>query len=315
MQNKNLLIIFLLIAAMISAYLGIKSINSQADKYVSKELSQKEVQKEAVQKPIDKMTNDEDIDIGVNPLAELSYKTKDYVYDLRKKYVMDSIFSTPDYKPSEDIFGSIKSGKPWVKNTACSKTRGGASFIDGLSEESRFINNPTMLVAIEFPFTYPADEDDNALWCEKAAETMLPKKISFNGAKKEISVTYENLPFSTIGNHAFYTFNGLNARDLGYEYAYIDKKQSTYEPKFTDSDNISNRVVKFQNYIHVGGSCKHSQGCNNGSPRQSYLEFKEEQYFDNVNSEREIYIKLWKEKPSSPSEKPDIVEKIIIEQS
>ena len=143
---------------------------------------------------------------------------------------------------------------------------------------------------------------------------MLPKKITYNGLKKEISVTYERLPFVTNGNHAFYTFNGLNARDLGYKYAYVDKKQSTYEPEFTESDNISNTVIEFRNYIHVGGSCKHSQGCNNGSPRQSYLEFKEN-LSGNIDKESEIYIKLWKEMPSSPSAKPDIVEKIILEHS
>lgn len=314
MQNKNLLVLSLLVAAMIFAYFGVKSMNSQTDKQVSQEIPQEEVQKEPVQYPADRMTNDEDINIGVNPLAELSYKTKDFIYDLRKKYVSDSIFSTSYYKPSAEVFGGIESGKPWIENTACIETRGGASYIGGVAEESRFINNPTMLVAIEFPFNYPEDEDDNASWCGNDVSTMIPKKITFNGAKKEISVTYERLPFKTVGNHAFYTFNGLNARDLGYKYAYIDKNLSTYEVDFTSSDNISNRVVEFQNYIHVGGSCGHSQGCNNGSPRQSYLEFKENssEYIDN---ESEIYIKLWKEMPLSPSAKPDIVEKIIFEQS
>lgn len=313
MQNKNFLVIFLLSLAMIFAYFGVKSINSPVEKPVQENASN-ETDIKNVQYPAELMTNAEDIDIRINPLSSLSYKTKNFVYDLRKKYVSTSIFAHPDYEPSEEIFGGIESGKPWIANNACVHTRGGSSYVDGLSEESRFIDNPAMLVAIEFPFNYPEDENDNSSWCKNDVETMLPKKITYNGLKKEISVTYERLPFVTNGNHAFYTFNGLNARDLGYKYAYVDKKQSTYEPEFTESDNISNTVIEFRNYIHVGGSCKHSQGCNNGSPRQSYLEFKEN-LSGNIDKESEIYIKLWKEMPSSPSAKPDIVEKIILEHS
>lgn len=313
MQSKNFLVLFLLFLAMFFAYFGVKNINSPVEKPVQ-EATSNETDIKNIQYPADLMTNDEDIDIGVNSLSSLSYKTKDFVYYLRKKYVSTSIFALPDYQPSEEVFGNIESGKPWVENNACVSTRGASSYVDGLSEESRFINNPTMLVAIEFPFNYPADEGNNSSWCKNNVETMLPKKITFNGLKKEISVTYERLPFVTNGNHAFYTFNGLNARDLGYKYAYIDKKQSTYEPEFTDSDNISNRIIEFQNYIHVGGSCRHSAGCNNGSPRQSYLEFKENSSGD-IDNECEIYIKLWKEMPSSPSAKPDIAERIILEHS
>ena len=126
-----------------------------------------------------------------------------------------------------------------------------------------------------------------------------------------IIVKYYHLPFTTNNNPSFYTFNGVNARDLGYKYAYLDKKKSTYDVDFISSDNLSTGIQEFQNFIHLGSSCRHEGGCNNGSPRQHFLEFKSNETSYNYEN-RYIQIKLWKNKPKSPEDPADITERIIL---
>ena len=249
--------------------------------------------------------------INVNPPTPLSGKTKSEIYDLRKNYVMSSVFASKNYKPSEAVFGGIVSGKPWISANVCINPNTGKLGITGPSEESRFINNPTMLVAIEYPYPVRYTDSDT---CSSYKSELIPKEISYSKSKNEVTVTYNYLPFTTYNNSSFYMFNGVNARDLGYPYAYVDNSKSTYKVDFVNSDNISTGIKEFQNFIHLGGSCGYEGGCNNGSPRQSFLEFKSNDTSYNYKY-REIYIKLWKKKPKNTSDKPDVVERIILEWS
>lgn len=251
------------------------------------------------------------INIKVNAPTELSYTTKEYVYNLRKKYLNQSIFEDKNYTPSEEVFGFIEDNKPWVVLGCCLNKEKGIIDVHGPSEESRFINNPSMLVAIDFPF--PVNTTDKKESCLNLTIAMVPTEITYQKSTKEITVTYEKFPYSTTGTQLFYTFNGLNANDLGYKYAYVDKNKSTYIPKFTEEDNISSRVIEFQDFLHTGGSCGVAGGCTNGSPRQPYLEFSVPSKGYNIPAY--VYIKLWKNQPASPYDTPDIVEKIVIKNS
>lgn len=244
-------------------------------------------------------------DTGVRPTVALSGLSKAEVYKLRKEAVAASAFAREDYEPSVEVFGGIESYKPWIAATACSDPNANGFDTKGPSEESRFINNPTALVAIEMPVIF----GEKASWCTRDDTNMIMQKITHDDFNREVSVTYFNLPFKAR-SQAFYAFNGINARDLGYPYMYVDMQRSTYKPTFTHDNNVSNQVAQLQNYIHVGSSCRVWGGCNNGSPRQTLLEFRE----DPIDStqDREIYIKLWKEKPASVEDEPDMVERIII---
>lgn len=276
------------------------------------ETAEKKKEKEQKQEKQQKEHNDKvdlETDLGVNPLAYLSGKSKSDIYRLRKKYVAQSIFATPDYQPSEAVFGGIVDGKPWMDANPCSidsaKRQGTKSF----SEESRFITNPHMLVAIEYPFSF---SNGSISWCEDSINQLIPKKISYSKKNNEIIVVYNQLPFmAPVGNKYFYVFNGLNARDLGYKYAYVDNSKSTYKPFYTGSTNISNSVIEFQNYIHLGSSCGYESGCNNGSPRQNFIEFQDN-FTEYKYQNREIYIKLWKNRPASKNSPADITERIIL---
>lgn len=304
MKHQNIIPIFLIILA------GVFLICTS--NIFSKKSNEIQPQQEPSVVDIEPLQTSSVINIPVNEPTELSYKTKDEIYELRKHFFDLSIFKNSKYKPSEEVFGEIESSKPWVANDVCKDEETNMVKIDGPSEESRFINNPALLVAIEYPFYF--SRYPSISWCTDRSTTLIPSEISYNGELKEIDVTYDKLPFTTQGNDSFYMFNGLNARDLGYKWAYIDLSKTTYDIDFSEEENISNQVIEFQNFLHLGGSCRHESGCNNGSPRQSFLEFKNNN--DTYEySNKEIYIKLWKNKPSSPLDVPDITEKIILKET
>jgi len=305
MKISNNVIFFLIILAVLSAVF-----NDKITKFFTST-------PDNVQSGITKIKSEREeayptINVPVIQPTDLNNLSKQSIYKLRKNRVADSIFADEKYEPSEEVFGQIESYKPWISNDICKDPETKTYSDKGPSEEARFINNPALLVAIEYPFSFSNFED--AKWCTDPETTMIPKKITYNKVKKEIIVTYANLPFLTDDGYSFYIFNGLNARDLGYKYAYLDKSKSTYDIEFSNSYNISREVVEFENYIHVGGSCGIPGGCNNGSPRQRFLEFKQD-YSNYEDTNREIYIKLWKNKPHNKNSEPDMVEKIILEKS
>lgn len=256
-----------------------------------------------------KYVNEPYTKIDVNYPVSLSYLTRKNVQDLRKRYVSQSIFDSTGYEPSDFVFGQIEDKKPWMSTNMCDKSGQKGHNINGPSEESRFIVNPTMLVAIEYPFYL--DHINDLKWCESQEAMMLPKSISYSGPNKEITVTYISFPI-VIQNNSFYQFNGINAKDLGYKYFYVDESKSTYKLQYSNDNNPSKEVMEFKNFIHLGSSCGVEGGCNNGSPRQPAFEFTytSDKY---TQQNARIYIKLWKERPSSPKDPADINEIIIFE--
>lgn len=248
-------------------------------------------------------------DVPVRPVVPLSGVSKRTVYKLRQEAVAASPFAYDGYEPSDAVFGAIVSGKPWIEADLCADRFTQHHKTKGPSEETRFINNPTALIALEYPFMF---RQDGAEWCSRADANNIIQKITYDGDQREITVTYLALPFQVSKNNTFYAFNGLNARDLGYPYMFVDMRRSTYYPVFLHADNASTQVVQIQNYIHLGSSCGVSGGCNNGSPRQAFFEFAEDPLGDTYPTPREIYIKLWKNEPASPDDPADMTERIVI---
>lgn len=310
-MNKNSLIIFLICLAILSIVFNKQISNifvKQPQRTAPLTFGNKLKTAEPAAEP---SVNNEVIRIRVNPPTEFSYKTKEEIYNIRKEYVKTSIFSQNDYEPSDEVFGQIEDNKPWIANTVCKDPYNRSFRTDGPSEEARFINNPALLVAIEYPFSYSnygAEFD-----CSGDAANLVPGSILYDRSAKLISVLYKKLPHSTDNGFSFYTFNGLNARDLGYSYAYVDMSKSTYPIEFSGSSNISTGVIQFRNFIHLGNSCGVQGGCNNGSPRQTYLEFKQGDT-DYTSQDGKIYIKLWRKKPDLPAQDADLTEIIIIKE-
>ena len=302
MNNFNSYVLLMIASAMILAFLGLSHSSNTAS-------SELEVKKYEVSQNY--KDYDSDVKLSVNTPPALTGTTKDEIYRVRKQYVSKSIFADSDYAPSEEVFGQIEDKKPWMSTDIC-KDKDNKIKITGISEEGRWIANPTMLVAIGYPYYFEYKED--APWCKNPHSSLIPAEISYSPKKNEITVVYNALPFSTMGNGTRYALNGVNARDFGYSYFYVDKAKSSYAIQFAESSNPANNVQQFQNFIHTGGSCGHEGGCNNGSPRQTFAEFKAD-FIDYTADNRDIIIKLWHKRPISPSVPADITERIILKKS
>lgn len=249
------------------------------------------------------------IKIPFNEPQNLNNKYKEEILLLRKIAVFKSIFGDKQYNPSYEVFGQIESNKPWNSMRQCRYDSTGLSHIAGPSEEGRYIENPALLVGVEYGFYGHSCEERKTYELPYSK----PESITYDKKEKEIEVVYGGLPYCTA-NGTHYGFKGLNARDLGYKYVYIDKEKSTFDLNFVEKINASNSIHEFQDFIHVGGSCGHKEGCNNASPDQPPLNF----YYpctsrDNqkIIPNKTIYIKLWKNRPNSPQDKPDMTEKIV----
>lgn len=242
--------------------------------------------------------------VPVRAPVALSGASRKEVFDLRKDAVLKSPFAQENYRPLDAVFGQIESGKPWYALTLCRGQKQAET--EGLSEETRFINNPTALVAINPNIVFITENKD---WCFKDDYNSIMQKITYDGPNKEITVTYLDLPLE-VKNRAPYELNGTNARDLGYPFVYVDMARSTYKISFRQTPNASTDVYQFRNFLHTGSSCDVPGGCNNGSPNQPEVQF--DKPLKNSRWPREIYLKLWKERPQSPEDEPDLVERIII---
>jgi hypothetical protein len=247
--------------------------------------------------------------IFINRPVNLSGWTKKEVFAHRKNAVKNSIFSDANYTPSAEVFGAIEDGKPWIAMNLCRDPQTNALRTDGPSEEDRWIANPSILLALEYPFTRNGMDSRR---CTSDVDNLFPQAASYDAEKKEITVEYDSLPFDAVKeSNTFYQFNGVNARDLGYKY--VSMASTTVPLMFTNpGSNLFTQVVELENFIHLGGSCQVPGGCNNGSPRQPLLEFKQMHTLETDGKSGEIILKLWKEHPSSMTDEADLTEKIII---
>lgn len=329
-----LLTLFLCIMIMIKNDYGEAVSNERLLKYIKKEgiriVNNMKSLKAAVEsdnknkaEPVEEQKNippeaPKIVSIRVQKPVALSYKTKKEVYDIRKQYVSKLPFVDENYEPSEDVFGQIIDNKPWISIKSCRMSDSGKANIDGPSMESRYIVNPGLLVAAVYPFysSYPCDHEKY----KRNTEYEEPFAIRYDKEKNEVTVTYRNLIYCLRENSPeWFSLKALNARDLGYKYIYVDKERSTFNFYFKEKVNASNTVTEILDYIHLGSSCAHESGCNNGSPNQPPLNFIYPCCHDKENAyyvkNRNIYIKLWKEKPSSPQQEADIVENIVFKDS
>jgi hypothetical protein len=72
-------------------------------------------------------------------------------------------------------------------------------------------------------------------------------------------------------------------------------------------NNLSTDVQQLQDFMHTGGSCGYSGGCNNHSPTQRNLEFTE------TALPAQLGIRLWKEMPQDKNAPADLYFAIILQ--
>ncbi len=256
---------------------------------------------------------DDTINIKVNQMECFSGKTKQEIYDIRKKYVAKSIFKSDNYEPSEEVFGQIEDGLPWrsIFTEVClfnpiSETK-------GFSEESRFINNPILLLGLRngsgINVSDPINKDIKLDFCDGRVAWIFPDKITYSKNKKTITVYYNDLHILPTKFISYY-IETINAQDFGYRYGKMIKNDAI---SFKNpNDNISTRIYEFQDFIHKGDSCGVEGGCNNCSPYIEGYEFSP--LLNYFNKEKKtIEFKLWKTKPRNDDTEADMIYRIVFD--
>jgi hypothetical protein len=175
----------------------------------------------------------------------------------------------------KDIYGSITAGKDWLPPAAY------------------YIANPYVLIVMT------------------CANHVTP----LNYYCPDVSITYDNgvieevhsdrnaaCWFSRVFKSEDYPgrvrLMTVNARDAGFFYIYVDVDRSMNVKRSNNPQNLTNCATTVRSFYHMG-----KYGVNNISPAYSnhWLSLEEE------NEETLIYVKLWREKPSSVDLEADLV--------
>lgn len=233
------------------------------------------------------------IHIAINPSIELDYKSKEEIYEIRRKYVRQYPELMPEkYKPSDVIFGQIVDGKPWWGELGISYYGPGENSIEGMAEESRFLVNPYLLVGVDFAYSFPLYRrlSRPITTLPAALEVMWESRIKahayFDVGTFSDRVLRIGFPSSQV---KMLMLSAYNARDFGYNYLAVDLKQSENIHPF-GAAKIPQQIKQF---IHMGPSCGHPGMCNNMSPHlpEWFMPYKA--------LPAKAHIKLWKNKPTS----------------
>jgi len=247
--------------------------------------------------------------LPVNQPNEINYFTRKQVFDQRKFYVSQSRFATPDYDPSKNpAFMQIVDGKPWIgldsEGYATEEFLTSTDFpiINGVSEETRFINNPDILVGIAF-----GGGINCASEYDKVAFHTIPKALYYSPEEKTFIVEYNLSEYfqkaycrDTAYSKYRFILSGINARDFGYNNALVD---NIFNITFLEAENITNTITQFKDLIHLGQNCRVPGGCNNHSPFQGNLVF----HFDTDPGDKQTFMtmKLWENPPKNAMRKAD----------
>jgi hypothetical protein len=234
---------------------------------------------------------------------ELDFKSKSEVLKLREDYVnRHPELLKGNYSPSDAVFGQIEDGRAWwgVRGQFCNGP--GEDSIEGPSEESRFIANPYLLLAVD---------EDTALVVQGPCTPVYPQPLfmQWYPLESRASVLYDMSSFFEDKKKYKLTLKGtfflenINARDFGFNYVYADPQKSV-NVGLADETTLFSEATEMKSYLHRGGSCGYKEGCNNGSPLQ------EQMYFKVVKLPAKLYAKLWKSKPEDVNSEPDFTYEI-----
>lgn len=251
----------------------------------------------------------------INPLSSYTGKSVNEITKIRQEYVKSSLFKNAQYEPDISVFGQMQDKKAWwgIDHIICYGCKQNPNVRkEGLSEESRFINNPNMLVGVLVSQIF---ERTPALksFCDDKALQMIPASITYDKKYKVITAKYKATANFTkqFGKKGYIKFllTGLNARDFGYNYAYaIDTANIAFNPVYyINGNSLDYGIVRFEDHIALGNACEVDGGCNNATPYQPGLEFRV------LRLPAEMTISLWKHKPLYKNQPANMYYKIIFE--
>lgn len=252
-------------------------------------------------------------ELQINPLTNLDGFTQAKVYDLRKKYIDNSIFRRRDYEPQPAVFAAIADNKYWrgTENLICYDSSKPAILTSyGDSIFSKLINNPAQLIDVDFPnaWNIKGFNKKNYPICDNKKMLFIPESLTFSKKLNLITVKYK-VDKMVVQNQSPYQLIGLNARDLGFNWGYVYNTKNVFFGYSANS--IKDNLYVFQDYFAVGYSCGIEGGCNNLCPMQTGLQFH---FAKNYSwNTAVIDLKLWQKQPLTVVQRPDIYFKIIFE--
>jgi len=253
------------------------------------------------------------VNLTINPPCDLNFKSRNEIIELRRRFV----YEHPEllcyqYVPTGSIFDSIEDGKPWWGVEGEMLFGPGEKSILGPAEESRFLNNPFVVVAANinvsrynFNDAKYTDLDDfahrsfvpfyllpsQAVVYPQQNREILTYKVSewLQAVEKAMETKFklEEAPFDLVA---------YNARDLGYNFIQVD---STYSKGLNKTGSQPVDIIQF---IHCGGSCGYNGGCNNMSP---YIKDLHDFHLTQMPAQAIVY--LWKQKPASNKQTADFM--------
>lgn len=252
------------------------------------------------------------ISLGINAPSEYDFHSRAEIENLRRAFAnQHPELLMYQYTPMPAIFSQIEDGKPWWGLDGQLFFDSGNRSIDGLSEESRFINNPFMLVCANMVLDgyqyesskFPSKEDfalsGLPLGCAPIQAAIYPRE-----SREEITYNVTNFMLASakivdlpkqLGSAPFDVV-AYNARDFGFNYIAVSPRYSR------NINKTSERPIEITQYIHCGGSCGYSGGCNNMSP---YIEGLHTLSLKGLPAQACVY--LWRARPTSVDQAPDFM--------
>ncbi len=250
--------------------------------------------------------------IPIRKPQSFNFKTSAEIMKLRQDAVdANAALLLYRYSPSREVFGQIKDKKPWWGSAGETLFGPGEKAITGVSEESRFVLNPYLLVgansATIFIFN-PAKFTSKELNSDSFPYFWSPESLTWEPREKRASASYNLRGYMKEINssgkllhktmpHEF-SLVAYNARDMGYHYVYLDTQASK---NVVNQLNVTSPVFIAQ-FIHCGGSCGYPGGCNNMSPFTREID-----RCGLTALPAKAVVKLWKDRPYSLGQEPDFV--------
>jgi len=266
------------------------------------------------------------VTIALQRPNELNFKKKVDVLAMRREAAnrYPDLLAAP-YEPADSIFGQIVDGLPWWGMKGQFFLGQGQRSIEGPAEETRFLLNPYLLVAADFfglvvggtgttPGWNTEKINDNTLNQSDFPFTCHPRFLVWypreGRAEAIYSVTDCMERMSRWSTKALklsdMTFDliAYNARDMNLNYLFLSLAESTNVDQYQPPGS----VFYISHFIHQGGSCGYSGGCNNMSPATPEIS---NYWLKGLPAKANI--RLWKNAPGSVKQQPDMLFTIIFE--
>ena len=235
--------------------------------------------------------------IPISAPTELDFLPKNEVLALRSASATSATeLIQGGYEPSIEVFGQIEDHLPWWGFLGYYYFGAGEASIEGLSEESRFILNPYLVVGVDFYHDWRSTPEAD-LRRPGTLLDCLPQNLIWHPSERWAEVVYDAGCLDRLNSKQFDLIS-YNARDLNLNYIYVDYEESFNVTK----EEPPEEPYKIPQYLHRGNSCGYPGGCNNMSPPTPAIDGLTVQKYP-----ARLVIRLWEDQPSAASDPSDLI--------